>query len=360
MLSAENSWYVESVVTMSGWNVEEAAALSGVPHAPRAQPLRPEDPRHLGGYELLGTLGEGGMGRVYLARSATGRLVAIKVIRTTLAEREDFRRRFRKEAERAATVPSFCTAEVLDADPDHEPPYLVIEYIDGPSLSYVINTSGPLSTANLYSLAIGMAAALTAIHGAGVIHRDLKPSNVLLAPGSAKVIDFGISRPVDASATSSTGNHVLGTVAYMSPERFGADAGQTLTPAADIFAWGAVVAFAGTGRVPFPADSLAQIALRIMTDPPELIGLVGPLRDLVAQALAKDPQERPTARELLDRLITVDPASQRGPVRQRDPARRGDPAQPDGPTPDQPDEASAPLRDAVARVTAATAPPMSV
>lgn len=350
MLSAENSWHVESVVTMSGWNVEEAAALSGMPHPPRARPLHSADPRQLGGYELLGRLGEGGMGRVYLARDTTGRLVAIKVIREALAEKEDFRRRFRKEVERASTVPPFCTAEVLGADPDHDPPYLVIEYIDGPSLSYVVDTAGPLSTANLYSLAIGMAAALTAIHGAGVIHRDLKPSNVLLAPGSAKVIDFGISRPVDASATSSTGNHVLGTVAYMSPERFGADAGQTLTPAADIFAWGAVVVFAGTGRVPFPAESLPQVALRIMTDPPELTGLVGPLRSLAAQALAKDPQERPTARELLDRLITVNPAEQRGPVRQRDPVR------PDEPAPVGPAEPTAP-RNALVRV--APAPPPS-
>jgi eukaryotic-like serine/threonine-protein kinase len=270
----------------------------------RGQPLRPRDPRRLGEYELIGRLGEGGMGRVYLARSPVGRLVAVKVIRDALAEDDDFLRRFRGEVARAAQVPPFCTAEVLDADPDHDPPYLVVEFVDGPSLAAVVEADGPLTPANLHGLAVGMAAALTAIHGAGVIHRDLKPSNVLLAPGSPKVIDFGISRPVDGTLTHSSGNHVLGTVAYMSPERFGADSGRTLTPAADIFAWGAVVAFAGTGRVPFPADSLAQIAVRIMTDPPELIGLTGSLRTLVEQALSKDPRDRPTARQLLDRLTT--------------------------------------------------------
>jgi serine/threonine protein kinase len=288
---------------MSG-EVEAAAVLTGVPHGTPARPLTPRDPRQLGEYELVGRLGEGGMGRVYLARSGTGRLVAVKVIRDALAEDDDFRRRFRGEVARAAQVPPFCTAEVLDADPDHDPPYLVVEYVDGPSLADVVELNGPLTPANLHGLAVGMAAALTAIHGAGVIHRDLKPSNVLLAPGTPKVIDFGISRPVDGTLTHSSGNHVLGTVAYMSPERFGADASRTLTPAADIFAWGAVVAFAGTGRVPFPADGLAQIAVRIMTDPPELDGLTGSLRDLVEQALAKEPGERPAARDLLDRLTT--------------------------------------------------------
>ncbi|BCB82285.1 hypothetical protein Pflav_086950 [Phytohabitans flavus] len=216
----------------------------------RAAPLRKGDPRKLGRYELIGRLGEGGMGVVYLARGADSRQVAIKMIRADLAVDEEFRRRFRSEVNRARQVPPFCTAEVLDADPEHEHPYLVVEYVDGPSLSAVVTERGPLSPANLHALAIGMATALTAIHGAGVIHRDLKPSNVLLPPGSPKVIDFGIARAVEATSHHTATNQWLGTVAYMAPERFGSDASTVITPAADIFAWGAVLAFAGTGRTP--------------------------------------------------------------------------------------------------------------
>ncbi|GAB3985978.1 serine/threonine-protein kinase [Plantactinospora veratri] len=185
-----------------------------------AQPLRPTDPRQLGPCELVGRLGEGGMGTVYLARLADGRTVAVKVIRPDLAHDAEFRRRFRGEVKRARQVPPFCTAEVLDADPDHDPPYLVVEYVDGPSLSTVVADRGPLTPGNLYGLAIGMATALTAIHGAGVIHRDLKPSNVLLPPGSPKVIDFGIARAMHGTAAGTRTDQVIGTVAYMAPERF--------------------------------------------------------------------------------------------------------------------------------------------
>ncbi|MCW6010311.1 protein kinase, partial [Micromonospora sp. CPCC 205371] len=150
--------------------------MTGEPGS-RTAPLRPSDPARLGRYELLGRLGEGGMGTVYLARGADGRLVALKVVRADVLD-DEFRRRFRSEVNRARQVPPFCTAEVLDADPDHERPYLVVEYVDAPNLSTVVEERGPLSPANLHSFAIGVATALTAIHGAGVIHRDLKPSNV--------------------------------------------------------------------------------------------------------------------------------------------------------------------------------------
>jgi hypothetical protein len=269
--------------------------------------LRKDDPRKLGRYELVGRLGEGGMGTVYLARGADGQQVAIKMIRADLSVDEEFRRRFRSEVNRARQVPPFCTAEVLDADPDHERPYLVVEYVDGPSLSAVIAERGPLSPANLHALAIGMATALTAIHGAGVIHRDLKPSNVLLALGSPKVIDFGIARAVEATSHHTATNQWLGTVAYMAPERFGSDAGTVITPAADVFAWGAVLAYAGTGRTPFAADSPPVVAARILTQPPDLAGLMPPLRELVEQTLAKDPAARPTSRELLDLLLAAGP-----------------------------------------------------
>ncbi|BCJ56321.1 hypothetical protein Asp14428_77960 [Actinoplanes sp. NBRC 14428] len=268
----------------------------------RATPLRPHDPRRLGPYELLGRLGEGGMGTVYLARAESGVLVAVKMVRADLAPDDAFRRRFRSEVNRVRQVPPFCTAEVLDADPDHEQPYLVVEYVDGPSLAEVVEERGPLTAANLHSVAIGVATALTAIHGAGIIHRDLKPRNVLLAPGSPKVIDFGIARPMEATSGHTHTNQMVGTVAYMAPERFGDDT-SLLTPAADVFAWGGVVAYAGTGRTPFGADSPPATAARILTRPPDLTGLTGPLRDLVGHALEKDPANRPTARELLDLLV---------------------------------------------------------
>lgn len=279
---------------------------------PQARPLRASDPERLGDYTLLGRLGEGGMGSVYLGRSAQGQIVAVKAIRRDLADDPGFRRRFRSEVDRARQVPAFCTAEVLDADPDHDPPYLVVEYVDGPSLSQVVESRGPLTEANLHGLAIAVATALTGIHGAGVIHRDLKPSNVLLSFGSAKVIDFGIARSADLVETNATDPHqLIGTVPYMAPERLSPDASQTLTAAADIFAWAAVVTFAGTGRTPFGGGGV-EAAARILLHSPDLTGLKGPLRDLVEKALSKDPADRPTARELLDRLLSTD-ASTREP-----------------------------------------------
>jgi eukaryotic-like serine/threonine-protein kinase len=269
--------------------------------------LRASDPVQLGPYKLLRRLGEGGMGSVYLAEAADHTAVALKVIRTDLAEEPEFRRRFRSEVIRAQQVPPFCTAEVLDADPDHETPYLVVEYVDGPSLSDVVTERGPLTQANLYGLAIGVATALTAIHGAGVIHRDLKPSNVLLAPGTPKVIDFGIARATEGPDGETRTDQLMGTVAYMAPERLDPAVDGTLTPAADIFAWGAVVTYAATGHVPFGGDTSPATAIAILTQKPNLDGVSDPLRALVRRALAKKPASRPTARELLDELLSNAP-----------------------------------------------------
>jgi eukaryotic-like serine/threonine-protein kinase len=270
-----------------------------------AAPLRPADPRRLGDYTIVGRLGEGGMGTVYLATDPSGTPVALKVVRADLAPDEEFRRRFRSEVNRARQVPPFCTAEILGADPDHDPPYLVCEYVDGPSLADVVGDRGPLTLANLHSVAIGVATALTAIHGAGIIHRDLKPRNVLLAPGTPKVIDFGIARALEATTGHTRTDQMVGTVAYMAPERFGSEPGTALTPAADIFAWGTVVAYAGTGRTPFKADSAPATAARILTQPPDLSGLSGRLKELVELSLEKNPADRPSARELLDLLVTA-------------------------------------------------------
>jgi serine/threonine protein kinase len=268
----------------------------------RTEPLRPRDPARLGSYDLVGRLGEGGMGTVYLAKSPAGVLVAVKVVRADLAHDDEFRRRFRSEVARVRQVPPFCTAEVLDADPDADHPYLVCEYVDGPTLADVVEERGPLTAANLHSVAIGVATALTAIHGAGVIHRDLKPRNVLLAPGSPKVIDFGIARAMGTTSDNTAAEQMVGTVAYMAPERFG-EADTPLTAAADVFSWGSVVTYAGTGRTPFGGDSPPATAGRILTRDPDLAGLSGPLRDLVAHALEKEPANRPSARELLDLLV---------------------------------------------------------
>jgi eukaryotic-like serine/threonine-protein kinase len=294
------------VVAVSGRTWAVGVVAMSVGEAVPARPLRPGDPDGLGGYRLLGRLGEGGMGVVYLAEAPTGQPVALKVIRGDLAGDPTFRRRFRSEVTRARQVPPFCTAEVLDADPDHDPPYLVVEYVDGPSLATVLEQRGPLTPANLHGVAIGVATALTAIHGAGVIHRDLKPSNVLLALGSPKVIDFGIAQPVHGTASLTTASRVIGTVAYMSPERLGA-ADTPVTPAADIFAWGALVAYAGTGRHPFSGEVPAVVAAQILTQPPNLTGLDPSLRGPVESALAKDPAARPTARALLDELLAGGP-----------------------------------------------------
>ncbi|MCO8275857.1 serine/threonine protein kinase [Actinoplanes sp. TRM 88003] len=269
-----------------------------------ASSLRPGDPDRLGHYRLLGLLGEGGMGTVYLAETPDRRQVAIKVIRPRLATEAGFLDRFRSEVKRVRQVPPFCTAEVLDADVNHDPPYLVVEYIDGPSLAEIIQEHGPLSGSQLHSIAIGVTTALAAIHDAGIVHRDLKPANVLLAPLSApKVIDFGIAKALDATNAHTEPGLFLGTIAYMGPERFRPDGTARVGTASDIFAWGAVVVYAATGRTPYPHDTLIATAGGLPLPSPDLSGLPRPLRGLVARALQEDPDLRPTAHELLDELI---------------------------------------------------------
>ncbi|MEV0620816.1 glycoside hydrolase family 6 protein [Nonomuraea sp. NPDC050404] len=261
--------------------------------------LRDGDPRQVGPYTLFGRLGEGGMGVVYLGQGPDGTRVAVKLIRARLGAQADFRRRFAREVAAAKRVARFCTAPVLDADVEGDVAYLVTEYVEGPSLRDVVQTSGPLKGSALDGLAAAMAMALRAIHGAGVVHRDLKPSNVLLSQVGPKVIDFGIAQFADAEMSS----EVLGTPLYMSPEQVSEGA---IGPASDIFSWGGTLAFAAGGKPPFGTGSVPAVLMRIVSDPPDLGGLSGPLRDLVAASLAKDPAARPTAQELMDHLSTGD------------------------------------------------------
>jgi len=266
-------------------------------------PLRSSDPRRLGVYRLIGHLGAGGMGSVYLGETPAGRRVAVKVIRPELLSDPGFRARFRSEVKRARQVPPFCTAEVLDADADHETPYLVVEYVDGPSLAEIVAERGPLTGGGLHSVAIGVATALAAIHDAGVIHRDLKPANVLFSPGTPKVIDFGVAKALDTTSQHTIPGQVLGTIAYMGPERFDAQNSATVGPSTDVFAWGAVVTYTATGHTPFIPEALIATAGGIALPAPDLTALPRPLRDLVAASLQEDPDDRPTAHELLELLL---------------------------------------------------------
>lgn len=275
--------------------------------------LRPGDPRRLGDYLLLSRLGQGGMGTVFLGRGPDGKHVAVKVIRPEYCHNNEFRARFRSEVNRARQVPSFCTAAVLDADPDSETPYLVVEYVDGPSLKEVVDDQGPMSAGDLHSMAVGVAAALIAIHDAGVIHRDLKPGNVLLSLGLPKVIDFGIACALEATSHHTRPGQYVGTVDYMAPERLDSAIGP-VTAAADIFAWGAVITFAGTGRSPFSGETPVATVARILTKPADLRGMPESLAGLVERALTKEPSGRPTASELIQYLLAASPPRSKPPT----------------------------------------------
>jgi len=268
-------------------------------------PLQKGDPEQLGQYRLVGRIGRGGMGTVYLAESGRGERAAVKVINLDLAHDDAFRLRFRREVESARRVRRFCTAPVLDAQLDGEPLFIVTEYVDGPNLDEFIRSSGPMRGSSLEHLAVGVATALTAIHGASVIHRDLKPANVLLSSVGPRVIDFGIARALDSVAEATRTGQFVGTPAYMAPEVI---EGKPATAASDVFAWGCVVAYAGTGRAPFAAPTVPAVMYQIMHAEPTLEGIDPGLREVVERALAKDPAQRPSAQELLDRLVGHDHA----------------------------------------------------
>jgi serine/threonine protein kinase len=278
--------------------VQEQTGRTAAGHA--ATPPAPGDPPRIGSYEVIGRLGEGGMGAVHLGRDGQGRLVAIKVIRPELAADPSFRARFRDEVRNAQRVASFCTAQVLEHGEEDGFPYLVTEYVDGRPLDEYIDTEGALPSGTLHGVAVGVAAALTAIHSAGLVHRDLKPANVLLSVSGPRVIDFGIARAADATAQHTKAGVVVGSPGWMAPEQV---LRGEISTAVDIFAWGMLVAFAGTGRRPYGTGPLVALAARAEHGEPELDGLPESLRAIVLRALAAEPGHRPSAQRLLLALV---------------------------------------------------------
>lgn len=264
------------------------------------------EPARIGGYRVLKRLGEGGMGVVYLGVGVQEQPVAIKIIRSEHAANPAFRARFEREVAAAQRVRRFCTAPILDADPDGDPPYLVTEFVDGPSLHDAVAARGPLRGADLEALAVGVAAALTAIHDAGIVHRDLKPANVLLSPFGPRVIDFGLAHLAELGGIGEEGK-VMGTPSFMAPEQI---RGEAATPATDVFAWAGTVAYAASDRPPFAGREAPAVMHHILTGEPDLGDLGGALRDQVRAALSKAPAERPSAHQILQRLVSsVAPAA---------------------------------------------------
>jgi predicted Ser/Thr protein kinase len=268
---------------------------------PDAAPLERGDPASLGRYEVVGRIGAGGQGAVYLGRTPQGESVAVKLLHAQMSADSAARARFAREVSAAQKVAPFCTARILEYDLHGDQPYIVSEYIDGPSLHDVVMQDGPRGAVELERLAIGTVTALAAIHESGIVHRDFKPNNVLLADDGPRVVDFGIARHFDTqeSAVTATGM-VVGTPGYLAPEQL---TGHQLGPGVDIFAWGTTMVFAATGRSPFEADSLPVIINRILNEHPDLSTLPGPLRGLVERCLRKDPRQRPSAIGLLQELL---------------------------------------------------------
>jgi serine/threonine protein kinase len=278
---------------------------------PEVAALLREDPRTIGDYRILGRIGAGGMATVFLGSTAgssmgTGSLVAVKLIHQHLAADDEFRARFAREVELAARVPAFCAAEVLGQGVHGDRPYLVTEYVPGMPLHRLVEAEGRIDPPTLHSIAVGLAAGLTAIHDCELVHRDLKPSNVIITRGGVRIIDFGIARSVDPTSDFTTTGVVMGSLGWTSPEQLD---GRDPMPAMDIFAWGCLVAYAATGKHPFGGADAASRCWRILHADPVLDGLPPLLGDLVRAALDRDTGRRPTAQELLLGLVGA-----RGPV----------------------------------------------
>jgi hypothetical protein len=266
---------------------------------PALEPLRRWDPERIGPFSLLGRLGAGAMGRVYLGRSAAGRLVAVKTIRIEFAEEAGFRARFAHEVAAARRVSGVFTASVVAADPEADVPWLATAYVPAPSLSHLVRACGPLPVPAARWLAAGCAEALESIHGAGLVHRDLKPSNVLVSPDGPRVIDFGVARAAERIQLTVT-RGAVGTPAYMAPEQ--ARDTRQASMASDVFSLGATLLFAATGHAPYQGETVMDILVRLATEPPDLAGLPAELADIVTACLERSPRKRPTSAAVLAQL----------------------------------------------------------
>ncbi|HYJ75978.1 MAG TPA: serine/threonine-protein kinase, partial [Kineosporiaceae bacterium] len=271
----------------------------------RGTALGPSDPTWIARYRLLRRLGAGGMGLVYLGEAPDGTPVAVKVIRPEYADDTVYRRRFHQEAQAAARVRDPGVARVLDHDTAGPSPFLVTEYVPGPSLRDRVHDGGPLAGAELDAFARGVARGLAGIHAAGVVHRDLKPQNVILSPAGPRIVDFGIARALDAVTRWTTTGEIVGSVGWMAPEVLRQ---QPVTAASDVFSWGATVAYAATGRRPFGDGPDIGVAHRVLAGPPpDLAGVPPWLAPLVVAALAPDPRARPSAAALAAGAVDVRP-----------------------------------------------------
>jgi serine/threonine protein kinase len=266
---------------------------------PTLEPLRRWDPDRIGPYVLLGRLGAGAMGQVYLGRSTAGRLVAVKTIKIELAEEPGFRDHFAHEVAAARRVSGLFTAAVVAADPEADVPWLATAYLPAPSLSRLVRVCGPQPVETIWWLAAGCAEALESIHGAGLVHRDLKPSNVLVAADGPRVIDFGVARAAERIQLTVT-QGAVGTPAYMAPEQ--ARDTRQASMASDVFSLGATLLFAATGHAPYQGETVMDILVRLATEPPDLSGLPDELTELITACLQRSPRDRPTSAAVLRRL----------------------------------------------------------
>ncbi len=292
--------------------------------------LRREDPRVVGSFRLHRRLGTGGMGVVYLGSDKRGQRVALKVIRPELAEDQEFRQRFAREVSAARRIRGGCTARLVAADLETDRPWFATQYVPGPSLYDKVNTEGPLPAAEVASIGAALAEGLVAVHDAGVVHRDLKPSNILLSPKGPRIIDFGIAWATGASTLTHVGTAV-GSPGFLAPEQV---RGAAVTPATDVFAFGATLAYAAAADSPFGQGSSEVMLYRVVHEEPDLRGVPDALAPLIYACLAKEPEERPDTARLAERLAEIAAREARG----TDPLHRDAPMAPRtaGPHPERP------------------------
>ncbi|MFI7009650.1 serine/threonine-protein kinase [Streptomyces sp. NPDC050145] len=288
--------------------------------------LRREDPRVVGSFRLHRRLGAGGMGVVYLGSDRRGQRVALKVIRPDLAEDQEFRSRFAREVSAARRIRGGCTARLVAADLEADRPWFATQYVPGPSLHDKVAEEGPMAAADVAAVGAALSEGLVAVHEAGVVHRDLKPSNILLSPKGPRIIDFGIAWATGASTLTHVGTAV-GSPGFLAPEQV---RGAAVTPATDVFALGATLAYTAMGDSPFGHGSSEVMLYRVVHEEAQLHGVPDALAPLLRACLAKDPEERPSTLQLSLRLKEIAAREAQGLGEARPPAPRTDPDRPTG------------------------------